>query len=397
MNQQRLDELHGIYRRALLDDVVPFWLTHTLDREHGGYFNSVDREGNVYDSDKSMWLQARAVWTLAKLYNTVEKRPEWLEAARSIYDFMAQHGFDSDGRMFFSVTREGKPLRKRRYIATETFGTIACSEYAIATGEDEPLQRARDTFRLILNLLNTPGKLEPKVFPETRQSKAHTIPMVLLSTAQQIRLADDDPLYTQVADDAVEQILTQFIKPEIPALLENVGPNGERLDSVDGRVVNPGHAIESVWFMMHEAMRRDDEALIQRACEVIDWSLEIGWDKEHGGLLYFVDVEGKPPTQLEWDMKLWWPHNEALYASLLAYHLTGREHYLTWFERMHEWTFAHFPDPEYGEWYGYLRRDGSVSTPLKGGMWKGMFHVPRALWLVMNLLEKMRANRNHYE
>jgi N-acylglucosamine 2-epimerase len=329
---------------------------------------------------------------LSKLYNTVEKRSEWLDAARLIYDFMVRHGFDRDGRMFFSVTREGQPLRKRRYIATETFGTIACSEYALATGDDAPLQRAKATYRLILDLLNTPGKLEPKVFPQTRQTRAHTIPMVLLATTQQIRLADDDPLYTQVADEALDQILNWFMKPEIPALLENVGPNGERLDSVDGRVVNPGHAIESAWFMMHEGMYRNDDALISRAAEVIDWSLDLGWDNDYGGLLSFVDVEGKPPTQLEWDLKLWWPHTEALYALLLAYHRTGREHYATWFERVHEWTFAHFPDPDYGEWYGYLHRDGSVSTPLKGGMWKGMFHVPRGLWLCMTLLDEMRGD-----
>jgi N-acylglucosamine 2-epimerase len=391
MNQQRITELKEIYRKALLDDVVPFWLKHTLDHENGGYFNNVGPDGEIYDTDKSMWLQGRAVWMLSKLYNTVEKRQEWLDAATLIYDFMVQHGFDTDGRMFFATTADGKPLRKRRYIATETFGTIACSEYAIATGDKDALKRAKDTYRLILDLINTPGRLEPKTFPQTRQTKAHGLQMVLLSTTQQIRLADDDPLHKEVVDNALDQILNQFMRPEIPALLENLDADGNRMDSVDGRIVNPGHAIESAWFIMEEARHRNDDTLIKRALEIIEWSLEIGWDKEYGGLLYFVDVEGKPPTQLEWDMKLWWPHTESIYALLLAYHLTGDKKWANWYEKMHEWTFAHFPDPKNGEWYGYLHRDGSVSTPLKGGMWKGMFHVPRGLWCCMMLLDEMKG------
>lgn len=391
MQSARIDQLRAHYRTHLLENVVPFWLNHAPDREYGGYFNFLDRQGQVYDTDKAIWLQSRAVWMFAKLYNTVEQRPEWLEAARLGYDFLHQHAFDIDGRMFFHTTREGKPLRKRRYIFTETFGIIACAEYARASGDEQALQRAKDTYKLVLNLLRAPGALPPKVYPRTRQTVSHAIPMILLATSQEIRQVDPDPLYNQVIDDALDDIFTLFVKRDIPALLETVGPHGERLDSFEGRTINPGHAIESAWFIMTEGRNRNDQSLISKAAEIIDWSLDKGWDKSFGGLLYFVDAEGKPPHQLEWDMKLWWPHTEALYALLLAHHLTGEDRYADWHTRVHEWTFANFPDPEYGEWYGYLHRDGSISTPLKGGMWKGFFHLPRALWLCYTLLGEMQG------
>ncbi|MBE0690338.1 MAG: AGE family epimerase/isomerase, partial [Anaerolineae bacterium] len=364
---------------------------------YGGFFNSLDRTGAVYDEDKAVWLQARAVWMFSKLYNTVEQRPGWLNAAKLGYDFLVRHAFDTDGRMFFALTREGKPLRKRRYYFSETFTAIAFAEYAKATGDAEALERAKTVYRFIVDLYRNPHKLPPKVIPETRRTKSHAIPMILLATTQEMRQGDDDPLYAEIVDEALDQILHQFMKPGKRALLETVGPDGEYLDTVDGRMVNPGHAIESAWFIMHEAQHRNDRSLIDQAAQIIDWSLERGWDREYGGLLYFVDIEGKPPTQLEWDMKLWWPHTEALYASLLAHHLTGEQRFADWFDRVHDWSFEHFADREYGEWYGYLHRDGSVSTPLKGGMWKGFFHLPRALWLCMRLLDDMHEQSTQGE
>ncbi len=392
MKRDRLLELREIYRRELLESVVPFWLNHSLDYEHGGQFNSLDRAGSVFDGDKSMWLQSRALWMFAKLYNEVEQRPEWLAASRHLYDFIMRCGFDRDGRMFFAVTADGRPLRKRRYLFTETFGVIGLAEYARASGDAAAMERAVSTYRLVIDHLRNPSKLEPKVYPETRRAKAHNVSMIMLATTQELRLAaPPDALYVQVVDDALHQILNHFLDEEAEAVFEVLGADGERLDTTDGRRLTPGHAMESAAFVLHEAIAREDDALIPPALKMIDYSLARGWDEAYGGLLYFVDVDGKPPTRLEWDMKLWWPHAEALYALLLAYHLSGDEKYARWFERMHEWTFHHFPDPEYGGWYGYLQRDGSVSTPLKGGLWKGFFHSPRALWLCWKLLAEMLA------
>jgi len=394
MKQQRIEELKGHYHAALLDEwigAVPFWLRHSLDPVYGGYLTCLDRKGEVYNTDKAMWLQGREVWLFSKLYNELDKRDDWLSAARLGYEFVIRHGFDWDGRVFFSVTRDGRPLRKRRYLFAETFAIIACAEYARATGDERALQRARDTYGMMIRYYRTPGSLPPKVEPRTRQTKGLSMPMILMATTQELRLVDSDPLYDEVVDDALFQIREHFLHREERALHEVVGPNGERLDSPEGRCINPGHSIEVAWFMLHEAQHRQDPELQEQALEILRWSLDWGWDPVYGGLLYYVDIEGCPPEQLEWDMKLWWPHTEALYATLLAHHLTGEQVYLDWYERIHAWAFERFADPEYGEWYGYLHRDGTISLPVKGSMWKGAFHLPRALWLCLRLLGKMRG------
>lgn len=390
MDKRRIVELAAFYRDQLLNDTIPFWQKHSVDREYGGFLTCLDRKGRVYNTDKSIWFQGRGTWIFAKLYNTVEKRPEWLQLAKHGYDFLTKYAFDKDGRMFFTVTRDGRPLRKRRYLFSECFGTIACAEYAKTSGDEQARQRAIDLFKLILRYYRTPGLLEPKVFPETRRVTTHAMPMILLATSQIMQEIDDDnPIYSEVIDQSLYEILNYHVKPEEKALFETVGPSGERLDSLEGRCINPGHAIESSWFIMEEGRRRHDQSLIRQALRVLEWSLELGWDRDHGGLLYFVDIEGKPPEQLEHDMKLWWPHTEALYALLLAYYVTGEEKYGEWYKKVHAWAFSHFPDPEYGEWFGYLHRDGSPSLDLKGSMWKGPFHLPRAQLLCWKLLEQM--------
>lgn len=390
MTKKRIEELVELYRISLLEDVIPFWMNNAIDRTHGGFLNSLDRDGSVYNTDKGMWIQCRAVWTFSKLYNEVERRHEWLDAARRGYEFIAKHGFDNDGRMFFLVTRDGRPLRKRRYFFTEAFGTIAFAEYSRASGDQQALQKAKETYRLLIDMYRNPGRMVPKVIPETRVTKAHAVPMILLATTQEIRSVDNDPVYKEIADRSLGE-LQLFIKPEKKGLFETVGPQGELLDSPEGRCINPGHAIETSWFMLHEARERNDQALLKRALDVLIWSLERGWDKEFGGIFYFVDSEGKPAEQLEWDMKLWWPHTEALYALLLAFHLTGDPLYEQWYERVHAWSFSHFPDALHGEWFGYLHRDGSVSSHLKGSTWKGPFHLPRALLYGWTVLKAMRG------
>lgn len=386
MNNNKKKELAQFYRQCLFDDVLPFWLKHSPDPQFGGYFNCLDQDGSVYNTDKGMWIQCRATWLLSRLQSSFATGSDWLEKAKDGRDFIMKHGFDSDGRMFFLVTRDGRPLRKRRYLFTEAFGTIALSEYARASGDDEAWQRARETFSLMIDLNRTPGALEPQVFAGTRETKSLATPMILLATAQELRRLQREQKYEDVIDEAISEICQHFLKPDDQALLETVGKNGNKLDSPEGRCVNPGHAIETAWFLLQEGQHRSDQGLVRTALEILKWSLEWGWDKEYGGIFYFVDIENKPPEQLEWDMKLWWPHTEAIYALLLAHHITGEKFYLEWYQRVHDWAFDRFPDSEYGEWFGYLHRDGSLSLRLKGSLWKGPFHLPRSLMLAVQLL-----------
>lgn len=386
MNAARSRTLTDIYRRSLLEDVVPFWQSHSVDKEYGGFLTFLDRDGSIYGTDKPVWLQGRTAWLFAKLYNDVEKRPDWLQLARHGLDFLTKHCFDSDGRMFFLVTRDGQPIRKRRYLFSETFAIMAFAEFAKASGEDWARQKAGEVYDLTMRYYATPGLLEPKDVPGTRPMKSHAMPMILLATTQIIRQAVDRPLYEQTIDDLLHEVLDYFWKPELNALLENVGPNGEVIDSVEGRCINPGHAIETSWFIMEESRYRHDPELLQKALPILECSLERGWDKEYGGIFYFTDLKNKPCVQYEWDMKLWWPHTEALYATLLAYAMTGDDKWEAWHKRIHDYAFDHFADSEFGEWFGYLHRDGSVSHYLKGNGWKGPYHLSRALLLCWKLL-----------
>jgi N-acylglucosamine 2-epimerase len=390
MKTKRIEALRDYYYDQLVNNTVPFWIKHAADREYGGYTTFLDRQGDILSTDKPMWVMGRFVWVLSRLYNTLEKREEWLELARHGVDFMMKYGFDQDGRMFYAVTQDGRPLRKRRYLFTETFGVIALAEYAQASGDQNFLTRAKKLMDLIHDLYKTPGSLEPKFNPRARATLGHSMAMIQINTCQVLRDADPEGSYDGLIDAAIEEVFTYFVKPEKRALLETVGPNGEYLEAIpEGRCVNPGHAIETAWFVMEEGRRRSDSGLVKKALPLLDWHLDLGWDKDHGGLFYFLDIEGRQPVQLEWDMKLWWPHNEAIYATLLAHHMTGENKYLDWFEKLHDWSTKRFPDREFGEWLGYLHRDGSLALDCKGNFFKGPFHVPRQQLYCHLLLKEM--------
>ena len=383
-------ELIRIYRDGLLHDTVPFWISHCVDREYGGFLFCLDRDGTVIDTDKPIWVHGRFSWLLSTLYVEKEPRPEWLELARHGKEFLRRHGFDSDGRMFFQVTRDGRPLRKRRYIFSETFAISALAAYARAANDDQARQEAVDLFKLVIRYLTTPGLLPPKVNPDVRPMKALAVPMILIITAQTLREASDDPICDEWIERCINEIERDFMKPEFEAVLETVGPHGEFIDHFDGRMMNPGHAIEASWFILQEARHRgNDPHLLKLGTTILDWMWKRGWDEEYGGLLYFRDVKGLPVQEYWQDMKFWWPHNEAIIATLLAYLLTGDEKYARWHQMVHDWSYTHFPDPEYGEWFGYLHRDGRISVPLKGNMWKGPFHLPRMQLRCWQILEQL--------
>jgi N-acylglucosamine 2-epimerase len=389
--EQRID-LGAFYRDILLSDVIPFWLKHGMDQVHGGIITSLDRDGSILDNDKSVWFQGRAGWMFATLYNTVERRPEWLEAARSCIEFSQNHCFSPEGKMYFSVTREGLPLRMRRYVFSESFAAIANAAYAKATGNSRVAEDALQTFATYLRYSFTPGVMTPK-FEPARPTQGIGAHMIGIVTAQEIRANLGDVTVsgktcTEWIDSSIETIERLFMKPDLEVLMEVVGPNGEIVDHHDGRTLNPGHAIEAAWFIMHEGNLRGDAKRIRTGLAILDWMWKRGWDDEYGGLFYFRDLKGLPVQEYWHDMKFWWPHNEAIIATLLAFELTGDPKYRAWHKLAHDWSFKHFRDPEFGEWYGYLHRDGSISSRAKGTMYKGPFHLPRMLWYCSASCEK---------
>lgn len=390
MSNETLKEWKQYYEDALLNDCIPFWLTNGVDYEYGGYFTCLDRKGELYSTDKSVWFQGRMLWVLSKLMTEFGVRDEWKKAADCGYEFLKNHCYLEDGRMPFTVTREGTYIQKRRYYFSETFAVIALAQYSIVTKNQEALALAKKTYELALDLFLHPEKLPPKFNPDLPGSITLANPMIMLATTQILRSADpaNEALYNQNIDRFIREIKLHM-QPQLKAVVENVSPEGKYLHSQKGRLVNPGHAIEASWFLMTEAEYRKDKDLLETGLTILNWSFEIGWDKECKGITYFVDVEGKPVEPLEAELRLWWPHNEALIAFIMAYQQTGHEEYLKQFEMVHQYAFSHFRDTEYGEWYGYLRKDGTVSKDLKGSIFKGPFHYPRCLMLVSKELGKL--------
>ncbi len=391
MDVSRQQNLADFYRRTLVDDVLPFWLRHGVDTQYGGIITSLDRDGSILDTDKSIWFQGRAAWMYATAYLTVERRPEWMHAAASCIGFLRRFGSDPTGKMYFLVSREGRPIRMRRYVYSESFAAIAFAAYAKVSGQSQAAEEALRAFDRYLDFSFTPGRIPAKVDSNSRPMIGLGPRMIAIATAQELRLhlgpvrargrTIDDWINEWIAD-----IRRLFYKPDLGVLMETVEPDGAIIDHFDGRLLNPGHAIEASWFIMHEGHLRNDREMVRLGLNILDCMWSRGWDEQHGGLFYFRDLKNLPVQEYWHDMKFWWPHNEALIATLLAWKLTDEKRFIDMHEQVHLWSFRQFADPEHGEWYGYLHRDGTPSSKVKGTLWKGPFHLPRMLNYCQQLL-----------
>lgn len=408
-------QLAELYRSELLDRVVPFWLNKSQDNVFGGYFTCLDRDGSVYDTDKFIWLQGREVWMFAKLYNSVEPRREWLDAAVQGAEFLKRHGHDGQLNWYFALDREGHPLVEPYNIFSYTFATIAFGQLSIAltkaaayTGGEciiggdsftaatlaaEYASIARHTFDIVLSKTDNPKGQWNKAATGARSLKTFDLPMILCNVALEIESLLEPAFLQKAIDDCLHEVMDVFYRPELGLIVEALGKDGNLVDCFDGRKLNPGHAIEAMWFVMDLGKRLGRPELIQKAVDICLAEVEYGWDKEFGGIFYFMDRLGKPRHELEFDQKLWWVHLETLISLIKGYQLTGDERCLRWFRRVHDYTWSHFRDTEYPEWYGYLNRQGEVLLPLKGGKWKGCFHVPRGLMNVWKILDDIASHQ----
>lgn len=381
--------LAELYKNALLNDVLSFWEKHSLDWQQGGYFTCLDREGKVYDTDKFIWLQNRQLWTFSMLYNQLEKRENWLKIAVHGANFLAQHGRDVDGNWYFALTREGQPLVQPYNIFSDCFAAMAFSQYALAGGEDWAKNVAMQAYNNVLRRKENPKGNYNKTYPGTRPMKALAVPMILANLTLEMEWLLPKETLENVLEMTVKEVMSDFLDQEQGLMYENVALDGSHINCFEGRLINPGHGIEAMWFIMDIAYRKNDMKTINQAVDVVLNILNFAWDSQYGGLYYFMDANGHPPQQLEWDQKLWWVHLESLVALAMGYRLTGREACWKWYQKMHDYTWSHFADPQYGEWFGYLNRRGEVLLNLKGGKWKGCFHVPRALYLCWQQFEAL--------
>lgn len=389
----RTDALISLYKDCLLNNVIPFWINKSGDERFGGYFSCLDQQGEIFDTDKFIWLQCRQVWCFSMLYNLVEQKEEWLSFAIQGASFLEQHGRDKNGNWYFSLTREGVPLTQPHNIFSDCFACMAFGQLYKATGNEEHAKIAVDTFHGILRRKDSPKGDYAKGYPGTRPLEGFALPMILCNLVLEIEHLLDPDLVEKMIQSGIDTIMNKFYRPEFGLILESVTPDGAFSDSFEGRLVNPGHGIEAMWFIMDLAERTGNKMLAEKAKDITLQILEYGWDSKYGGIFYFLDVKGHPPQQLEWDQKLWWVHVETLISLLKGYLHTGDERCMEWFEKVHDYTWRHFPDKENGEWFGYLNRQGEVLLPLKGGKWKGCFHVPRGLYQCWKTLEAINAKK----
>jgi N-acylglucosamine 2-epimerase len=386
--------LADLYKDTLLNNVLPFWETHSIDWQSGGYYTCLDRQGQIYDTDKFIWLQNRQVWIFSNFYNEIEPRESWLRIAENGAAFLAQHGRDNDGNWYFSLDRNGAPLIQPYNIFSDCFAAMAFSKYAMASGESWAKNVALQAYNNVLRRKDNPKGKYSKAYPGTRPLKSLAVPMILANLSLEMDWLITSDRLDSVLDATVAEVMTDFYDADRGLLYEHVGPDGSFVDCFEGRLLNPGHSIEAMWFIMAIAERRNDRATIDKAIAIILATLEFAWDPIHGGLFYFMDADGHPPQQLEWDQKLWWVHLESLVALAMAYRLTGRSDCWDWYQKLHDYTWKHFADKEHGEWFGYLNRQGEVLLNLKGGKWKGCFHVPRAMYLCWQQFEAIDKAKN---
>ena len=363
------------YKAYLTENVIPFWLKNGIDREFGGIYLYLDEKGKLYGDEKGAWFQGRALYTLSRAYNTIEKNPEYLEAAGLIYGFLKKC-IHEDGRLGFKVTRDGRTIAMNDFDYSEMFAAIGCAEYFLASGNEEAAEYAKRFFEkaqsLYAQLMGSVGKnsLYKQVAPS----------MIMLATAQVMRKLDAK--YDDVVSDMLAEITGGGNVRDF-AMLENVSPSGEFTDSPEGRLVNPGHSLECAWFLMSEGVHRSDKRLILKAKNLIDVSMKLGL--KNNGIIAFCDVLGNPPEALEWDMHIWWPQCEAMIANRMCYEVTGEEKYMDAFRSLENYVFTHFADTKNGEWYGYMHYDGTVANTLKGNISKGLFHLPRMLMQIYEI------------
>ncbi|MDR3713052.1 MAG: AGE family epimerase/isomerase [Puia sp.] len=379
----------ALYKEELLGNILPFWLANSQDSVHGGYFTCLNRDGSRYDSDKFMWLQGREVWCFAFMYNHLEPRKEWLEAATRGAGFMEKFGRDKKGHWYFSLTEEGKPLTQAYNIFSDCFAAMAFSSLHKALPGKGYDAIALRTFENILARGDRWKGSYDKTFPGTRPLKSFALPMILSNLSIEMEHLLGKERVDASLPSLVREVMEVFYRPELGLVVEHVSKDGNLSDSFEGRLLNPGHAIEAMWFIMDIGVRMHDKTLIEKSVSILLNTLESGWDKEYGGIFYFLDRLGRPPQQLEWDQKLWWVHAEALVALAKGFAYTGDPRCLRWFRQVHDYTWKHFRDEEYGEWFGYLNRRGEVLLSAKGGKWKGCFHIPRALFQVSKTFEKI--------
>lgn len=388
-----LSRLHQFYCDQLLDDIIPWWMEHAVDWDNGGICTFIEDDGTIVSDEKYMWSQLRALYTWSLLYNEIAAHDEWLDVARNIYEFVAKYGRNEDGDWNYWLTADGEVVEGPTSIYSDGFAIMGMTEFARTTGEQEPIDIALETYARARERLSKPGSYLTAPYEVPEGTKAHGVSMIFSNVFYALgRYLGDEEIMAAGYDHAL-QVMDDFRRPERMLLLEYVSLDGEEVDIPEGKVVVPGHAIESMWFQMHIFEDRNEPERIRQAAECVRWHTGAAWDPLWGGLVLALHADwGGPPKWEHYARKFWWVHTETLYALLLSYYHTREDWALEWYDRVHQWTFEHFPNPEWGEWTMRLTESGERPEDLLSLLplpIKDPFHTPRAMVMAIKVLERI--------
>jgi len=392
-------EYAAFYRRHLLEGIVPFWDARCIDEEFGGYNINFDRKGNPTDPDKYIWFQGRQTFFYGLIYNEIEQREEWLRNAKQGFDFLVNKAYAGGGRFNYHMSREGEVKVGTISIHADCFVLQGVAEYIRASGEktEENMRFLNECYDVLEKNVMDPYFKD--IYENTWSEKYiwHDMYLTTISAADAISNTLGTERTKKLIDYCLDKILNYFVNEDHKLIFEAVGWEGQvYFDEPHGSFINPGHGLESMWFCLNVARKRGDQAIIDKALEAIKWMAEIGFDKEYGGIFSYLDAGGKEPVAIDWfketdslwDDKVWWANCESLCCFAMAYAISGDEYYMKRFEELHEYCQKYFYDPEYGEWYDTLRRDGSVKISDKGSMWKCAYHLGRAVIYIIKYFDE---------
>ena len=385
-----LPELRAFLHDYLVNDIAPWWLRHAIDWENGGLYSCIEDDGTIARRDKYMWSNARALWTFSGLHNRIGRREEWQRAAENQYRFVKRCGRDEKGRWVFLVDEKGNVLEGENSIVTDAFGIFGMVEYFRMTGEEEALTIAKETADSVLERLARPWTYNTAPYPTPAGMKPHREVMQFsLAFCELGRELNDDALISEGMTRA-NDIVDHFYREDRDVFLEYLNMDNTTADTPEGRTMVPGHAIESLWFQIHNFTRAGLPDRAKKAARAIRCGYEKGWDPVHGGILLGIDVDGKePPYWKHADKKLWWPFTEAMPAALMAYEQLGEDWCLDWYWKTHDWAFAHFANKEHGEWTQRLDRQGNKVADVVALPVKDPFHLPRGLITCIETLDRL--------
>ncbi len=378
------------YDNALNCEVMPFWLAHTRD-ESGAINNCITEDGTLLSRDRYIWSQGRALWTYSAMYNRVEKKAEYLEAATGLFNYLVGIGRDELGRWNYLYDGNGNLLEGDVSIYVDGFVLAGMTEYYIATKNEVAKKLALETFENTYKRLLTPGsyKVAPYVIPDGM--KTHGVNMIFAFFYECLGKALGRDDIRDIAHELALEVLNKFYVEEKDAILEFVNVDGSFSDTPEGRSCVPGHAIECMWFLINIFEDRNDKASIEKCCRIIKRHIELGWDSEKGGMRLALDIDGREP--IFWGKptyKPWWVQVETLVATAYAYKHTRDMWFMDMHKKVNEFAFSHYPSGS-GDWYNWLDENGNIGESAALPV-KDPFHLPRALIYLRDLFGRQLPN-----